>query len=234
MKAKLLYGILASIFLVQFSVAQNSNVTVTVKWGSNSYENKVELYNTANDLLMTLCDDNQCYTSSQQGVTDQYGAKYDLGCVTNGNNYYIKVYDYANDGWVDGAVYVHVAGVEVINDTGGSANTTGHTIYFNVSGGDAACSSELDTDSDGLADYLDYDDDGDGITDGAENLGEDRFECTLPELAFENGVYDAAASSSAAGTVGAVYRFSNAIQGYDVLMEITELTNATIANMRAV
>ena len=62
-----------------------------------------------------------------------------------------------------------MAGVEVISDDGTSASTAGHTIYFNVSGGDTACSSELDTDNDGLADYLDYDDDGDGITDGVEN-----------------------------------------------------------------
>ncbi len=231
MKAKLLYSFLTAIIIVQLSFSQNSNVTVSVKWGSNSYENKVELYNTANDLLMTLCDDNQCYTGSQQGVTDQYGARYDLGCVTNGNNYYIKLYDLANDGWTGSLVTVNVAGVDVVTDTGSSASTSGHTIYFNVSGGDAACSNELDTDNDRLADYLDYDDDGDGITDGAENLGQDRFECTLPELAFENGTYDSAASTSSAGTVGAVYRFSNAIQGYDVLMEITELTNAAIHNI---
>ena len=77
-------------------------------------------------------------------------------------------------------------------------------------------------DQDGIADYLDYDDDGDGITDGVENMGEDRFECTLPPLVFENGVYDAAASTSGAGTVGAVYRFGNAIEGKDVLMEVIE------------
>ena len=231
MKTKLLFCLFMTCLTFKFALAQNSDVKVTVKWTQKAYENKVELYNTANDLLMTICDDNQCYTTSQQGVTDQYGSKYDLGCVTNGNNYYIKLYDAANDGWQSGNVKVEVAGVTVINNSGSGANLSGQTIYFNVSGGDANCSSLLDTDSDGIIDNLDYDDDGDGITDAAENLGEDRFECTLPELKFENAAYDAAASSGSAGTVGAVYRFGNAIQGYDVLMEITELTNAAISNI---
>jgi len=231
MKTKLLYLVLPIFISINFAFAQNSDVTVSVKWGQKAYENKVELYNTANDLLMTLCDDNQCYVSSQQGVTESYGAKYDLGCVTNGNNYYVKLYDVANDGWLDATISVVVAGVEVINNDGSSASTSGDTIYFNVSGGDANCNTLLDTDSDGVVDYLDYDDDADGITDAVENLGQDRFECTLPELVFENGVYDASASTSAEGTVGSVYRFGNAIQGYDVLMEITELTNAAISNI---
>ncbi|MFD2724967.1 LamG-like jellyroll fold domain-containing protein [Hyunsoonleella rubra] len=232
MKAKLLFSLLFVFFLCSFSFAQNSDVRITVKWPGNAFENKIEVYNTTNDLITTICDDNQCYIATQQGVTDAYGSRYDLGCVANGSNYYIKLYDIANDGW-DASSYVSVvvAGVEVINNDGSGASTTGQNIYFNVSGGDATCNGLLDTDNDGMVDYLDYDDDGDGITDGVENLGEERFECTLPELAFENAAYDAGASTGADGSVGAVYRFSNSIQGYDVLMEVTELTNTTIANI---
>ena len=231
MRIKLHCYLLISFLVTSFSYAQNSDVQITVKWGNNSYENKVEVYNTANDLIATICDDNQCYVSSQQGVTNKFGAKYDLGCVTNGNNYYIKMYDIANNGWQSGYVIVTVAGIDVINDNGASASTSGSQLFFNVAGGDATCNTQLDTDQDGLADYLDYDDDGDGIPDGPENLGQDRFECTLPELKFENGAYDASVSTGSIGNVGSVYRFGNAIQGYDVLMEITELTNATIANI---
>ena len=232
MKTKLLILGTLAFLCAQFNIsAQNSDVQITVKWTSKAYENKLEVYNTANDLIATICDDNQCYSATQLGVTDAYGARYDLGCVTNGNNYYIKMYDIANDGWGGGYVSVVVAGTEVINNSGSTASTSGSTIYFNVSGGDATCNNQLDTDSDGVADYLDYDDDADGITDGDENLGQDRFECTLPALEFENAAYDATASSGSVGTVGAVYRFSNAIQGYDVLMEITELTNASISNI---
>ena len=232
MKTKLLFSFTVSVFVLTFSFAQNSDVQITVSWPTKAYENKIEVYNTSNDLITTLCDNNQCYTTSQQGVTDAYGSRYNLGCVANGNNYYIKIYDIANDGWASGSkVSVKVAGVEVINNNGSTANTTGKIIYFNVAGGDATCNSLLDTDGDGVIDNLDYDDDGDGIPDGVENLGENRFECTLPELAFQNGAYDASASAGPIGTVGAVYRFSNSIQGYDVLMQITELTGTSIANI---
>jgi hypothetical protein len=230
MKTKLLV-VLAILLSVNFSLAQNSGLKIKVKWTSKSYENKIEVYNTANDLLLTICDDSQCYSSTQITSHDKYAGKYDLGCVTNGNNYYIKMYDIANDGWNGGFVSVRVDGTEVTNNNGSSANTTGQIIYFNVSGGDAACNALLDSDSDGVADYLDYDDDGDGIADAIENLGQNRFECTLPALEFENGVYDAVASTGLIGTVGAIYRFGNAIQGYDVLLEVTELDNTTIANI---
>ena len=229
MKTKLLFSLLVIFFVFNFSYSQYSDVQITVIWNANSYENKLEVYNTTNDLIATICDDNHCYMSSQVGPTDRYGSKYDLGCVTNGNNYYIKMYDVANNGWsASSYVSVVVAGVEVINNNGIGANTTGQNLYFNVSGGDATCSAQPDTDGDGIIDNLDYDDDGDGITDAIENLGENRFECTLPELTFENATYDASASSGAINTVGAVYRYSNSIQGYDVLMEITELTNTSI------
>ena len=232
MKTKLLSSFTVCLFVLTFSFAQNSDVQITISWPTKAYENKIEVYNPSNDLITTLCDNNQCYTSTQQGVTDAYGSKYNLGCVANGNNYYIKIYDIANNGWTSGSkVSVKVAGVEVIINNGSTANTAGRIIYFNVAGGDATCNSLLDTDGDGIIDNLDYDDDGDGITDGVENLGENRFECTLPELAFKNGTYDASASTGPIGTVGAVYRFSNSIQGYDVLMKITELTGASIANI---
>ncbi|MBT8267424.1 MAG: hypothetical protein KJP20_12835, partial [Bacteroidia bacterium] len=231
MKTKLLYGILITIFSFNLTLGQNSKVFLKVKWKDNSYDHKLELYNAANDLILSICDDTQCYTGTQDGGTDVYVVKYNLGCVADGNNYYIKLYDYDNNGWTNSQVKVNVAGVEVINNNGSGATSAGQTIYFNVSGGNAECSSEPDMDQDGIADYLDYDDDGDGITDGAENMGEDRFECTLPPLVFENGAYDAAASSSAIGTVGAVYRFGNAIEGKDVLMEVLELDNTTIDNI---
>lgn len=117
-------------------------MVVRVKWKEKSYENKLELYNAANDLVMSICDDTQCYSGSQLEGTDKYVVKYNLGFVTDGNNYYIKLYDAANDGWSNSRVIVKVAGVEVINDNGSGATSAGQNIYFNVSGGGAACSAE--------------------------------------------------------------------------------------------
>ncbi|XCF06244.1 LamG-like jellyroll fold domain-containing protein [Tamlana crocina] len=231
MKTKLFFHLLVVCLVFNLGSAQHSPIKVRVKWPKQSYEHKVEIYNTANDLLLTLCDDSQCYTSSQVTSTDRYSVKYDLGCVPNGTNYYVKLYDVANNGWDGGSVKVEVDGVQVVNDNGAGATTSGQIIYFDVSGGDSTCNNIPDLDQDGVGDYLDYDDDGDGIPDAIENLGENRFECTLPPLNFENGYYDSSVSTGAEGAVGAVYRFGNTITGYDVLMEITELTNTTIANI---
>ena len=141
-------------------MAQNSPLKIIVRWPNESYEQKVEVYNTANDLILTLCDDTQCYTTTQIAPDDRYSVKYDLGCVPNGVNYYLKLYDAGNNGWNGGRVKVKIDGTEVVNDTGSGANTAGQTIFFDVSGGDAKCSSIPDLDQDGIGEYLDYDDDG--------------------------------------------------------------------------
>ena len=131
---------------VTASFGQYSKVVVRVKWKDNSFDNKLEVYNPNGDLLLTLCDDAQCYTGIKLDSNEQYGARYDLGCVIDGNNYYIKLYDFANNGWESSSVKVKVAGVEVINDLGTGATSAGQNIYFNVSGGGAACSAEPDMD----------------------------------------------------------------------------------------
>ena len=111
-----LHSFICFIVCFNFSFSQYSDVQIIVVWDDDSYENKLEVYNTSNDLIATICDDNQCYVSSQQGSTDDYGSKYNLGCVANGTNYYIKLYDIANDGWnTSNYVSVTVAGTEVIN-----------------------------------------------------------------------------------------------------------------------
>ena len=57
MKTKLLFCLLIVCSIFNGVIAQNSPLKLIVKWKKESYEHKVELYNTANDLLLTLCDD---------------------------------------------------------------------------------------------------------------------------------------------------------------------------------
>ena len=102
MKTKLLCSLLLVILSIGSLSAQRSDVKITVKWPSKSFENKIEIYNTANDLLKQFAIITLLSTT-QVDAHDEYGAKYDLGCVTNGNNYYIKIYDSANNGWASGS-----------------------------------------------------------------------------------------------------------------------------------
>ena len=174
--------------------SQTNRVTVTVDWANDSYENKVEVYDPANNLLLTLCNSQECYIST--GTNRSYSVSYDMGCLSTNNNYYIRIYDIADDGWVSGSsVTVNVAGTDVLTNNGSSANSTGQTLSFSVNS--ATYCSYDDTDSDGVIDLIDLDDDNDGIVDVAEGLGLDPFACTIPELDFFGGYYDAAASSGA-------------------------------------
>ncbi|MBT8272542.1 MAG: hypothetical protein KJO77_01960, partial [Bacteroidia bacterium] len=99
MKTKLLCGILFTLLTVTASFGQFSKVKVRVKWKQESYNYKVEVYTPAHDLLVTLCDDTQCYTGSQLTSFNPYGGLFNLGCVADGNNSYMKLYAINDNGW---------------------------------------------------------------------------------------------------------------------------------------
>lgn len=226
---------LLTVFVIFFSsnivTAQYSHLTVTVNWPANSNENKIEVYDTANNMLLSMCDQAQCYTSTQSS-TEKFAATYDFGCASNGTNYYVKLYNINDNGWKDSAyVVVKVDGVEVLNNDGSTANISGQSFYFDVTSDGAYCNSLPDKDNDNVKDYLDQDDDNDGVLDIHEGIGINTFDCQIPELNFFGGYYDSTASSNTEGNVGAVYRFENAIVGYDILMEIIALDNTSIQNI---
>ena len=118
--------------LASFNIsAQTNQVTVTVDWADSSYENKVEIYDPANNLLQTICNSQECYQAT--GTNRAYSVTYDFGCLVTNNNYYIIIYDLANDGWVAGSsVTVNVAGTDVLTNDGSTANSTGVNLPFNV------------------------------------------------------------------------------------------------------
>ena len=201
--------------------SQTTNrVLVDVNWSNLSNNNKVEVYDPANNLLTTICNDEDCYQAA--GNAGRYFATYDLGCLTIDPlalpNYYIKVYNINNIAWAaSSSVIINVGGVDVLTDYGVNASSSGFQIDFNVN--NPTTCVDPDSDGDGIIDLIDQDDDNDGILDIGEGLGINSFNCNVPVLSFRSPVLD----SGTAGTVGAVYRFDNSAQGLDVLVEIEEI-----------
>lgn len=221
---------------------QTNRVLITIDWPSEANNNIVEVYDPANNLLVTI---------TSNGET-QFNATYDLGCLTKDPSspatfHYVKLFDTTNtvptpgDGWASGSsIVVNVAGTDVLTDSGSDANSTGGAITNYPNSGDSGIIFSInqtpdctldDTDGDGVIDFVDQDDDNDGILDTEEGLALNQFNCEVPSLIFQGGFYDTTESTAAAGNVGAVYRFPNASEGIDVLLQIVELDNTTITNI---
>ncbi len=217
-----------------FVFAQTNRVKITVNWFSDASQNSVEIYDQANNNLYTI-------TSSGAEV---FTATYDLGCLIEDDEtgllpakYHIIAYDANSDGW-DGNVQVFVSDFEtaVLESSGPTSgqSDTG-SLEFDVNSG-VACDFP-DTDGDFVIDLVDQDDDNDGILDTVEGLGTDEFNCQVPVLEFLSGTDGGSdqaldpSSTGGPGEVGAVYRFTNASEGYDVLVEIMEITNASLEDL---
>ena len=154
------------------SFSQTNSVKVSVYWPSDSYENKVEVYDPANNLLATICNDLDCYNSG--GSVELYAGTYDFGCLAIDPvalpSYYIKIYNVNDDSWSSGStVTVNVAGVDVLSDNGASASSSGHKLEFSVNS--STYCNFPDTDGDFVIDIVDQDDDNDGVLDIDEGLG---------------------------------------------------------------
>lgn len=125
------------LFMSLFSFAQTSIVEVSVNWPNWSSENRVEIYDPSNTLIASI---NNGYDGC---CDDSYSTTVSLGCIPDGNNYYIIMYDTVDDGW-DGAANVTItsAGTTVLTNNGANASPSGEILYFNVSGGcSGSCSS---------------------------------------------------------------------------------------------
>ena len=118
---------------------QTSFVDVSLTWPSWSSENRVEIYTPSGTLITTI--DN----GFSGCCNDSYSTTNSLGCLPDGNNYYIIMYDTYGDGWNGTSnVTVTSAGTTVLTNSGASANASGITLYFNVSGGcSGTCASTV-------------------------------------------------------------------------------------------
>ena len=241
--------LLIALISSSFIFAQTNRVKITVIWPETAYENKVEVYNQFSSTIpvLTICNTNgpdDCYSETGSEV---FTATYDLGCLDETNSaiaesYSIKLFSVDDNSWggTNSSVVVNVGstdidpGTDVITNDGGDASIDGYTIPFVVSGNQ--CTLE-DTDGDFISDNIDQDDDNDGILDTVEGLGTDQVSCQVPALVFLSGTDGSSdqaldpSSTGAAGEVGAVYRFANASEGYDVLVEIIEINNASLEDL---
>ncbi len=78
---------------VNLTSSQTSPVKITVDWEDLSYENKVEVFDPANNLVLTICNNNepnQCYETT--GTELIYTGTYDLGCLQLGD-YNIRIFN---------------------------------------------------------------------------------------------------------------------------------------------
>ena len=87
--------------------------------------------------------------------------------------------------------------------------------------------SPLDTEGDGVPDYLDPDSDNDGILDGVESsVISTDFDCnTVPDLSFDK---EPVLESGDPFALGAVYRIADIGEGLDALISIEALEGAAI------
>ena len=136
------FVLLGILFTFNFGFSQTTYTEISVNWPSWSSENRVRVYNPSGTLLATI--DNG-YSGC---CNNSYSTTLSLGCIADGNNYYIVMYDTYGDGWSgSGAnVTVKTAGSTTLTNNGSGANSGGTTVYFNVSGGcSGSCSSTVST-----------------------------------------------------------------------------------------
>ncbi|PIB32253.1 MAM protein [Gaetbulibacter sp. 5U11] len=132
------YILLISLFTLSNTIAQTSLVQVSVDWPSWSSENRVEIYNPGGTLLATI--DN----GFDGSANNSYSTTIDLGCITDGINYYAILYDTYGDGWngTTSNITITSSGTTVLTNSGNGATAGGVTQFFNVSGGCAtSCTS---------------------------------------------------------------------------------------------
>ncbi|MFD0862449.1 choice-of-anchor D domain-containing protein [Sungkyunkwania multivorans] len=146
MKSKSIFAVLFITFFSTFMYSQTTEVSISVTWPNYAEENTLQLYNPSGVLITSICVPTNCYSSDGSDLS--YNTTVDLGCLTDGNNYSLYLFDAADDGW-DGAdnLTVTVGGVPVIsgNDGGNASNAGYGPITFNVSGGSSACNApEID------------------------------------------------------------------------------------------
>ncbi|MCW5518075.1 gliding motility-associated C-terminal domain-containing protein [Muriicola sp. Z0-33] len=120
--------------------------------------------------------------------------------------------------------------MEIIPESGEDTDANGLDDAYEDSPGSGEGLTPVDTEGDGIADYLDADSDDDGILDSVESsVLSTEYDCeTVPNLNFSNAP---TLESGVGFNEGAVYRFSNITAELDALVTIDEVLNGEIATL---
>ncbi|WP_417858560.1 LamG-like jellyroll fold domain-containing protein, partial [Xanthomarina gelatinilytica] len=137
------YLLLFSVLLFSsYIFSQTTYTEISVNWPEWSSENRVDVYNPSGTLLTRIDNGyNGC-------CNNNYSTTVSLGCIPDGTNYYIIMYDSYGDGWNGGGsnVTVTTAGTTELTNNGAGTNTSGTTVYFDVNEGCfGSCSSMINT-----------------------------------------------------------------------------------------
>ncbi|WP_417290114.1 LamG-like jellyroll fold domain-containing protein [Corallibacter sp.] len=131
-----------TLLLSSFAFSQTTYTEISVNWPEWSSENRVDVYNPSGTLLTRI-------DNGYDGCCDNnYSTTVSLGCIPDGTNYYIIMYDSYGDSWNGGGsnVTVTTAGTTELTNNGAGTNTSGTTVYFDVNGGCfGSCSSMINT-----------------------------------------------------------------------------------------
>ncbi|HEC36992.1 MAG TPA: gliding motility-associated C-terminal domain-containing protein, partial [bacterium] len=137
-------------------------------------------------------------------------------------------FDSDNDGILDNIEAQ--ASKSIIVPSGIDIDKNGLDDVYESSPGNGEGLNPVDTDSDGIPDYLDFDSDNDGILDSLESseLSSD-FDCeVVPKLNFSN---IPTLESGDALSEGAIYRFSSITDDLDALVTIEKVVNGQISTL---
>lgn len=131
-------SLLLTLIVSASSMAQLSELEVEVNWPEWSSDNKVEVYDPSGNLILEICDPNDCQTTL---VNSAFATTENIGCYLDLNNYYLIATDAYGDAWNGTGSFVEVraAGVTVLNYDLTTGTTSGQQ-FFNVSGG-GSCNS---------------------------------------------------------------------------------------------
>ncbi|WP_124981366.1 LamG-like jellyroll fold domain-containing protein [Nonlabens xiamenensis] len=125
------FSLAFAFFVSAMANAQSSQVNMEIDWPAYSGENYIIMYDPSGTEIGRYCNPAECYT----GSSVSYYTNINLGCLPNGNNYRVRLYDRANDGWDGGGDMTITAGGATVLNARINGSQSGTDFFFNVNGG---------------------------------------------------------------------------------------------------